>query len=132
MAHPNAELVGRGYEAFGRGDLDAVMELFADDIVWHIPGRNPLAGDYRGKEGVMAFFGKLMEETGGTFRLSVHDIAATDRHALVIVDNHLERNGKSYDSNAIHVWHLRDGKAEIFRAVPIDAYADDAFWEETA
>ncbi len=130
MAHPNAELVGRGYEAFGQGDLDTVMGLFADDIVWHVPGRNPLAGEYRGKDSVMAFFGKLMEETGGTFRLAVHDIAATDRHALAIVDFHAERKGKSIDSHAIHVWHLRDGRAEIFRSVAIDPYGDDAFWED--
>jgi ketosteroid isomerase-like protein len=129
MAHPNAELVARGYEAFGRGDGDTVMELLADDIAWRVPGRSPIAGEYHGKDGVMAFFGKLMEETGGTFRLAVHDIAATDRHALAIVDAHAERNGKSYDFNAIHVWHLRDGKAEIFRSVAIDPDADDEFWE---
>jgi ketosteroid isomerase-like protein len=129
MAHPNAELVSRGYEAFGRGDLDTVMTLFADDIVWHVPGRSPIAGEYHGKDGVLAFFGKLMEETGGTFRLSVHDVAATDRHALAIIDGHAERHGKSYDFHAIHVWHLRDGKAEVFRGVPIDAYADDEFWQ---
>ena len=129
MAHPNAELVGRGYEAFGRGDVDTVLELLADDIAWRVPGRSPIAGEYHGKDGVMAFFGKLMEETGGTFRLTVHDIAATERHALAIVDAHAERNGKSYDFNAIHVWHLRDGKAEIFRSVAIDPDADDEFWE---
>ncbi len=128
MAHPNAELVGRGYEAFARGDVDTVMELLADDIVWRVPGRSPFAGEYHGKDGVMAFFGKLIEESGGTFRLAVHDIAATDRHALAIVDGHIERDGKSYDFNAIHVWHLREGKAEIFRSVAIDPYADDEFW----
>ena len=128
MAHPNAELVGRGYEAFARGDVDTVMELLADDIAWRVPGRSPFAGEYHGKDGFMAFFGKLNEESGGTFRLAVHDIAATDRHALAIVDGHIERDGRSYDFNAIHVWHLRDGKAEIFRSVAIDPYADDEFW----
>jgi uncharacterized protein len=130
MAHPNAELVGRGYEAFAQGDIDTVMELFADDIVWHVPGRSPIAGEYHGKDGVMAFFGKLMDESGGTFRLAVHDITASDRHVLAIIDSHVERNGKGYDSHAIHVWHLKDGKAVQFRGVPIDAYADDEFWAE--
>ena len=129
MAHPNAELVARGYEAFGRGDVDTVLDLLADDIAWRVPGRGPIAGEYHGKDGVMAFFGKLMEESGGSFRLTVHDIAATDRHALAIVDAHVERNGKSYDFHAIHVWHLRDGKAEIFRSVAIDPDADNEFWE---
>jgi ketosteroid isomerase-like protein len=77
----------------------------------------------------MDFFAKLMEETGGTFRLAVHDIAASDRHVLAIIDGHAERNGKSYDFHAIHVWHIEDGKAIQFRGVPIDAYADDEFWQ---
>ncbi len=131
MAHPNAELVRRAYEAFAQGDADTVMDLLSDDIVWRIPGRSPIAGEYRGKEGVVAFFERVTEETGGTLRLSVHDVAATDRHVLAIVDGHVERKGKSYDFNAIHVWHLRDGKAELFRSVPVDAYADDEFWESS-
>jgi ketosteroid isomerase-like protein len=51
MAHPNEELVRRGYQAFATGDVATLNELFADDIVWHAPGRNQLAGTYRGKEG---------------------------------------------------------------------------------
>ena len=43
-------------------------QLLADDIVWRSPGRNPLSGDYRGKDAVLALFGRLAEETGGTLR----------------------------------------------------------------
>lgn len=35
----------RGYEAFSRGDMETLRELFADDIARHVPGGNPLAGD---------------------------------------------------------------------------------------
>jgi ketosteroid isomerase-like protein len=128
MAHPNAELVRNGYDAFARGDTDTVMSLLADDIVWHIPGRNPLAGDYEGHDGVMRFLGSLMESTGGTFRLSVHDITASDEHVVAIVDVHAERNGRPWDTHALHVWHVRDGKAVEFRAVSVDPYGDDEFW----
>jgi ketosteroid isomerase-like protein len=128
MAHPNAELIRGGYEAFARGDVDTVMGLLADDIVWHVPGHSPIAGDYHGHDGVMGFFGTLQEETGGTFRLEIHDVAATDEHVLAIIDFHAERHGHSRDANAIHVWHVRDGKAVEFRAVLIDPYADDEFW----
>lgn len=128
MAHPNADLVRGGYEAFGRGDVAAVLELFHPDIEWHVGGRNALTGDYRGHEEVMGFFGRLQEMTGGTFGLAVHDVAATDDHVLAILDSHAERNGRSYDSHVIHVWHIEDGKAVEFRGVSIDPYADDEFW----
>ncbi len=45
MAHPNEELLRRGYEAFAKGDLDTVMSIFDEDIVWHEPGRNALGGE---------------------------------------------------------------------------------------
>jgi ketosteroid isomerase-like protein len=46
MAHPNEELARRGYDAFARGDMDTLRELFDPEIVWHFPGRSPLAGDH--------------------------------------------------------------------------------------
>src|SRR4051794_28647756 len=73
-AQDDLAMISKGYEAFGAGDIQTVMDLFTDDIAWHIPGKNPLAGDYHGKDQVMGFFGKLMEMTGGTFRLTIHDL----------------------------------------------------------
>jgi ketosteroid isomerase-like protein len=48
MAHPNEEVLKKGYAAFNSGDMDAVRETFADDIVWHVSGTTELAGDYKG------------------------------------------------------------------------------------
>ena len=59
MAHSNEDLARRGYDAFTRGDMQAVSDVFADDIVWHVGGRSPLAGDYRGKDEVLGFLAKL-------------------------------------------------------------------------
>jgi uncharacterized protein len=47
MGHPNEDLVRRGYDAFSRGDMQTLRELFHPDIVWHAPGRSQLAGDHR-------------------------------------------------------------------------------------
>ncbi len=128
MTHPNAELVRSGYEAFGRGDIPAVLALFVDDIVWHVGGRNLVSGDYHGHDGVIAFFTKLMELSAGTFKLAVHDITASDGHVIAIVDLTAERDGKPWENNGIHVWHVADGKVAEFRSVPVDPYLDDGFW----
>ena len=128
MAHPNEDLLRKGYAAFGEGDLDTVMGLFADDIKWHVPGRNPLAGDYSGKEEVGAFLGRAMELTNGTFRVDVHDLLANDDHGVALVHLTAERDGKSLDSNDVHVWHIRDGRATEQWIHPGDQYAADEFW----
>jgi ketosteroid isomerase-like protein len=50
--HPHEEVFMRTYEAFTAGDLEALAELFADDV-WHTPGRNPLSGDYQGRDATL-------------------------------------------------------------------------------
>jgi len=35
--HPNATRAREGFERFVHGDLPALLDLFADDAVWHVP-----------------------------------------------------------------------------------------------
>jgi ketosteroid isomerase-like protein len=129
MAHPNEENLRKGYEAFGRGDIDTVMTLLTDDIQWHVPGRNPLSRDYSGKEEVGGFFAKMMELTDGTFRVEVHDVLANDEHGVGLLRLSAQRDGKTLQVNDVHVWHVRDGKFSEFWAQPSDQYGFDEFWD---
>ena len=97
MAHPNEDLVRKGYQAFGTGDLDTLTQLFTDDIQWHTPGRSPLAGDLKGRDEVFAQFAKIAELSGGSFRLEIHDVIANDEHAIALVTASGSREGKSLD-----------------------------------
>ena len=127
-AQDDLELIRQGYEAFGKGDIPAVMEILADDIVWHVPGRSPIAGDYQGQQAVMGFFGKLQERSGGSFRLEMHDLLASKDHVVALCTLHGNRSDKTLDVNRVHIWHVRDGKATEFWGLPDDAYATDEFW----
>lgn len=111
MAHPNEDLLRRGYAAYNSGDMDTVHALFDDDIVWHAGGSNQLTGDYRGFQEIMGFFGKVMELSGGTFRAEPHDILANDTHGVVLVTFHAERDGQTVALRSADIWHLADGKA---------------------
>jgi ketosteroid isomerase-like protein len=114
MTHLNEDLLRRGYAAFGAGDMETVFGLFADDMVWHNGGSNQLTGDYRGHDAIMGMFGKLLEVTGGTLRLDVHDILANDTHGAVLVTAHAERDGQPMAVREVNVWHVHDGKATEF------------------
>jgi ketosteroid isomerase-like protein len=110
MGHPNEDLIRRGYDAFTRGDMDTLRELYHPDIVWHAPGRSQLAGDHQGVDTVFGFFGRTMELTGGNFRVEVHDIVANDEHAVGLHTAYAEREGKALQDNNTLVFHVRDGK----------------------
>ena len=64
--HPNADLLRKGYEAFDKGDMAVLTELFAADVVWHVPGTSPISGVHRGREAVFAAFAKTVELSGGS------------------------------------------------------------------
>ena len=128
MAHPNEELIRKGYEAFSSGNLQALDDLFAEDILWHVGGRSSLAGDYKGRQEVYGFFGKLAEGSGGSFRLELHDILANDHHGVGLVHTTGQREGRTLDDNTVHVFELEDGKVKEFWGYPDDQYAADEFW----
>ena len=52
--HPNAELWRKASAAFVRGeaDLSEARNFISDDVVYHVPGAGPLAGDHEGLEAV--------------------------------------------------------------------------------
>jgi ketosteroid isomerase-like protein len=62
--HPNAEPIRRSFDAFARGDMAAMRALVAEDTVWHIPGRGPLAGDHYGRDAVFEMFARLVQGVG--------------------------------------------------------------------
>jgi uncharacterized protein len=128
MAHPNEDLVRRGYAAFGSGDMAALRELFADDLVWHVGGRSPIAGDYKGKDEVLGFFAQLAERAGGTLRLALHDVLANDEHVVALVKVTAEREGKTLDDSGAQVFHVQGGKVTESWLHPGDSYASDEFW----
>jgi ketosteroid isomerase-like protein len=126
--HPNLATARTGYEAFARGDLAAVSDLFSDDIVWHSGGNNILTGDYEGKEAVLGYFGQLMQETGGSFSNDIHDMLANDEHGVALVTASATRGVKSFEGNLVHVFHMRDNKMTEFWSFPEDQNMFDEFW----
>jgi ketosteroid isomerase-like protein len=126
--HPNDERLRKGYSAFQSGDLDTLRELFADDIVWHVGGHNPLSGDYKGQDEVFGFFGKVVELMEGTLRFEIHDVLANDQHAVALVRGTAQRQGKTFDMNEAHVFHTNpEGKVTEYWGFPEDQAAADEF-----
>ncbi|MEN4041145.1 MAG: nuclear transport factor 2 family protein [Anaerolineaceae bacterium] len=129
MTHPNEVLARSEMEAALRGDFEGMLAHYADDIVLHYPGRNPLSGTYRGKDGLREWARRIDELLGpeGSLVRTAHDILASDQHAVQLVSVQAQRtNGRSARWNAAVVMHVRAGKiSEIWLHID-DPYAVDA------
>ena len=130
MNTENVDRMRRGYEAFGKGDLDTLRELFSPDIVWHTGGHNPLTGDYKGIDEVFGLFGKLFEMTNGDMKQDVHDLLANDEHGVALTHIRASRpDGRTMDMNQVAVFH-HDANNRVTEAwiLPEDTTAADAFF----
>jgi len=128
MAPSNAALIKSGYNAFARGDLQGAFAVFAEDILWHIPGRGPLSRDYRGHAEVLGFFQHFMELSHGTFRIQIDDILAKGDRVVVLCTESAQRGGRSWSSPQVHVWTVKDGRATVFCQYQGDQQTEDEFW----
>ena len=65
--HPDVALVRRGYQAFATGDVETLSEVIAEDATQYQPGTGAMAGDHKGRQAILEFYGRLAAETDGTF-----------------------------------------------------------------
>ncbi len=125
----NAELVRRFHEAQQRGDAAVLMELLADDVVWHVPGKNLLSRDYVGKGEVAGFWARARELSGGTVRTELIEVLGGDDFGIALVRVFAEREGRSLGGQfQAFTYRIKDGKVAEFWFMVQDRYAVDAFW----
>jgi hypothetical protein len=123
--HPNLQIMRDALKAFQSGDGAALTRLFSTDVVWRVPGRNSLAKDYKGQAEVFGFFGRLMELTGGTFKVQSIDMFANDAGGVFVDRVTAERNGKKLDVRLILHVTIRGG--QIVEGV--DAFHHEHLWD---
>ena len=118
------------YGAVASGDVRAIADLLADDVVFHVPGRSPNAGDHRGRHGVLAFLARAAHVTGGTLALELRDVAAGREHVLALARYTASRDGKQLDNRLCHVLRLEGGRIAESWFFTGDQDAVDAFWND--
>jgi ketosteroid isomerase-like protein len=109
--HENASRLRRGYDAFASGDLEKLNEFIPEDAVWHVTGNNAFSGDYKGRAEVYAYFGKLIQGTGGTFKATLVHVVADDNFSVAIQRSTATINGVAISSNDVLVDRVEDGQA---------------------
>ena len=111
-----------------RGDLAAFAGTLDDDIVWHesMPG---FEGDYDGRDGVLAFLGRMFAETGiEVTDLAVDHVLADDSHAAVLLEATMTLGDRSRTSRYVDVYRLRAGKATEHWHLPLDPAGEEKFF----
>jgi ketosteroid isomerase-like protein len=116
----NVDVVQETYEAVGRGDIPALLDLLTDDVEWTFQGPSviPFAGTRRGREGVAEFF-SLVGETLEFERFEPREFVAQGDTVVVLgfERNLIKPTGRTFEQEWAHVYALRDGKIAKFLAI---------------
>lgn len=127
--HPHAAAARRGFEDFRRGDVAALLGLFAPDAVWHVPGTNAMSGAYTGMAEIGPFLRRTAELTGGTYAVDLLWAVADDERLVTVYRARGERpDGRTLDIEQALFVDVEDGHWKRIRAQPLDQSAFDAFW----
>jgi uncharacterized protein len=105
--HPNATAYRNTADAFLARDFDAIRSLVAENVVWHVPGRHPMAGEIRGLDALVVWLGRL-GELG--FTLREHDVLGNDDHVCALSYMGARRPNVDIEIRVVSVFHFRDGR----------------------
>jgi len=116
----NLDIVRQGYAAFGRGDIQGLLNLLDPQVTWTTPGGAdvPFSGTRRGHAAVGEFFATLANTLDIT-RFEPKDFLAQGDKVVVLGDDTsiVKATGKSVDHRWVHVHTVRDGKIVSFEEI---------------
>jgi uncharacterized protein len=128
--HPNCGLVRRLYAARARDDRDAVRAILDDDVRWHDPYPPPHGGDLVGADAVIgSVIERAGELTGGSTRLALRDVVASDTHALALVEWSATLDGRRMTGTEGAVYRIAGRRVVEAWFFPEDPAASNAFFE---
>jgi hypothetical protein len=114
----NVKVVQDAYAAFGRGDIQSLLNTLSDEVEWHTPGEPliPQAGSYHGRNEVSRFFQNLDQTTQfGNF--NPREFIAQGDRVIVLgdYDGTGKQTGRPFKSEWVMVFTLSGGKVTKFR-----------------
>jgi ketosteroid isomerase-like protein len=115
MEHPEMDVVRAVYDAFGRADVTAILELFSPDVTVYQSPRVPWGGTHEGHDGLLHFLATLsttIASTPETERL----VADGDGHVVQtgVTRGEVRATGVRFEIPETHVWTVRDARVTCY------------------
>ena len=140
----NAEVVLAAFRAVEERDVQALFDLYHEDIEFHEAPSLPYASTARGKQGIREELERAPERTWlGTWgplqpteaeRRMDPRVVATDGNEVVVQYTTRARapDGERFESLVLGLYEVRDGKFALAQMFHYDTAAILAFLERTA
>jgi ketosteroid isomerase-like protein len=127
VTHPDVELAERVFASFRR-DPRTLASLIAEDAVWTVVGRAPVAGVYAGRRAIFNLFRATQTLTDSTYKAELRWLLADDERTVAVYRASGRRDDRELDIDQALFIHVHEGRWQEILAVPLDPVAFDSFW----
>jgi uncharacterized protein len=116
----NVDIARSAYEAFGRGDLEALGEMLAEDGTWLTSDELPLGGETHGRDTILGNFAQI-PNYWSSFSVEPEEFIDGGEWVVVRGTQRAGNDSGSFESPFAHLIKIEGGK--IVRG---EFYADSA------
>jgi ketosteroid isomerase-like protein len=127
VRHPGVEIAERVFASFRR-DPRTLASLIAEDAVWTVVGRAPVAGVYEGRRAIFDLFRATQTLTDSTYKAELRWVVADDSRTVAVYRASGRRGDRELDIDQALFIRVEDGRWAEILAVPLDPVAFDSFW----
>ena len=117
-------------EMYAGGSTAPVVELLAEDIIWHVPGGSAIAGDHRGVPQVVDYFEKRRKLMNSTMRMHPGEVISMRGAVAQFVEGSAEAGGEQVSWQTMGVYRVDVEHRWVREAwlVPLDSGLFDRIW----
>ena len=116
----NVDTARSAYEAFGRGDLNALRRMFAEDVVSLASDELPLGGEICGRDAILGNFAQI-PDYWTSFSLEPEEFIDAGDYVVVRGTQRASNDNGSFEGGFVHLMKFEDG--ELVRG---EFYSDSA------
>lgn len=124
-----AELHDAQQQLYHGGDVTPVRRLLDPNVVWHVPGKSPIAGRHEGVDEVLAYMLRRRDLANRTFRMHRREllVGKADQFAA-LTDGSAVIAGMKFEWSTVGLYGLLGGRLSECRLLPFDQAQFDAIW----
>jgi ketosteroid isomerase-like protein len=105
----NVDTARSAYEAFARGDLEALSEMLSEDSTWLTSDELPLGGETKGRDAILENFTQI-PNYWSSFSVEPEELIDAGEWVVVKGTQRAAHDGDSFEAPFAHLMKFADGK----------------------
>ncbi|HEY8083585.1 MAG TPA: nuclear transport factor 2 family protein [Solirubrobacterales bacterium] len=105
----NVDTARSAYDAFGRGDLESLKEMFAEDGVWVTSDELPLGGETRGRDAILGNFAQI-PNYWSSFSVEPEEFIDAGDYVVIRGTQRASNDNGDFEGAFLHLMKFEDGK----------------------